>query len=443
MKIIIKNGTIIKDSKHFYKGDVLIENGLIRALSHLNLAADGAMIIDATNQFVMPGLVQAHTHLVQTLFRGEADDLSLILWLQRKVWPMECAHTSASVRASALLGTLEMQLNGTTSILDMATTKHTHELFEAVEESRIRYWGGKCLMDRPGSPLTESTESALDETSELMKEWKKRNSLINYALCPRFVVSCSEKLLRATADLQIEHKCIVHLHASESKEEIKMVKKLTKMNNVAYLHKLKLLNPRTAIVHGVHLTDSELNSMAKTRTPLVHCPSSNMKLASGRAPITKYLRKKIKVGLGGDGAPCNNSMDPFKEMYLAAILQKPIFGPEALPARTAFDLATIGGARVLGVEKEIGTIEIGKRADIVTVDRGHPSVATVDDPYSALVYSCTGRDVRNVIINGEIVVRERQHQFLDAERIKHHAIEEKKKLLKRVQVPGLGRIRIS
>jgi 5-methylthioadenosine/S-adenosylhomocysteine deaminase len=443
MKLLIKNGLIVQHSKHFFKGDILVENGLIRNLSHLSLAADGAQVIDATNQFVVPGFVQAHTHLVQTLFRGEADDLSLISWLQKKVWPMEAAHTAPSIRASGLLGVLEMQLNGTTSILDMATVKHTQDLLEAVEETGIRYWGGKCLMDRPGSPLAESTESALDETVDLMTEWKNRHPLIHYAICPRFVVSCSEKLLKEVAELQRKHKCIVHVHASESKEEIKMVKKLTKMSNVAYLHKLKLLNSRTAIVHGVHLTDGELASMAKTRTPLVHCPSSNMKLASGLAPITKYLQKKIKIGLGGDGAPCNNCMDPFKEMHLAAILQKPVFGPEALPARTAFDLATMGGARVLGMEKEIGSIEIGKRADIVTIDRSHPSVVTVDDPYSALVYSCNGRDVRNVVINGKIIVKEREHQLLDAAKVKRVAIEEKQKLLQRAKIPGLGSIRIS
>ncbi len=433
MKLLFKNGLIVQHSrqKEFYVGDVLVENERIKAISKSSIAPEGAQVIDATDQFIIPGFIQAHTHLVQTLFRGEADDLSLISWLQKRIWPMEAAHIGSSIRASAHLGTLEMQLSGTTSILDMATVKHTQDLMEAVEESGMRYWGGKCLMDRKGSQLAESTERALGETLDLMNEWENRNALINYAICPRFVVSCTEKILKEVADIQKDRKCIVHIHASESKEEIKLVKKLTKMNNVAYLNKLKLLNDRTAIVHGVHLTDSELNSMSKTKTPLVHCPSSNMKLASGLAPITKYLKKKIKIGFGGDGAPCNNCMDPFKEMHLAAILQKPVFGPEALPARTAFELATLGGARVLGMEKELGTLEVGKRADIVTVDRTHPSVVTVEDPFSALVYSCNGRDVRNVVINGRIVVREREHQLMDGERVKRLALEEKQKLMRR------------
>jgi len=434
MKLIIKNGLIVQHSRQreFFTGDILVEDGIIKEISRSALAVDNAKVIDATDQFVIPGLIQAHTHLVQTLFRGEADDLSLISWLQKKIWPMEAAHTKESIGASAQLGCLEMQLTGTTTILDMATVRHTQELLEAVGETGIRYWGGKCLMDRKGNPLSESTERALGETIDLMNEWDDKNPLVHYALCPRFVVSCSEGLMKEVAQIQKDRKCIVHVHASESKEEILLVKKLTKMNNVAYLHKLKLLNSRTAVAHGIHLTESELNSMAKTKTPLVHCPSSNMKLASGLAPITKYLKKKIKVGLGSDGAPCNNCMDGFKEMHLAAILQKPVFGPEALPARTAFDLATLGGARVLGVEKELGTLEVGKRADIVTVDRSHPSVYTVDDPFSALVYSCNGRDVRNVVIDGRIVVRERTHQLMDDNRVKYKAKEEKQKLLQRL-----------
>jgi 5-methylthioadenosine/S-adenosylhomocysteine deaminase len=295
MKLLIKNGIIVQHSRQRipFAGDLLVEDGRIKEISKVPLSAEGVdEVLDATDQFVIPGLIQAHTHLVQTLFRGEADDLSLITWLQKKIWPMEAAHTAESVRASAHLGVLEMQLNGTTSILDMATVKHTESLLEAVEETGVRYWGGKCLMDRKGSPLSESTESSLAETVDLMNEWNGKNDLIHYAVCPRFVVSCTEGLLKEIAEIQKDRRCVVHIHASESLEEIRMVKKLTKMNNVSYLRKLKLLNPRTAVVHGVHLSDGELASMAKSQTPLVHCPSSNMKLASGLAPVTKYLQKK-------------------------------------------------------------------------------------------------------------------------------------------------------
>jgi len=439
MKILIENGIIVSNNKagDIFTGDVLVSGNKIQRLSQKSLKKTNPLdqydhVIDATDRFVIPGFVQAHTHLCQTLFRGEADDLSLIDWLKEKIWPFEAAHTAESMRASAIYGTLEMQMNGTTTILDMGSVRHTQSLLEAVAETGIRYWGGKCLMDRKGTPLSESTKDALKETRELSEEWENKSELINYALCPRFVVSCTEGLLKGVQELQSELGLMVHTHASENKDEVALVRKITKMDNVSYLDKLKLLNPRTAIVHAIHLTAKEVLRLAKTKTPIVHCPSSNMKLGSGLAPITKYLEKGITVSLGGDGAPCNNSMDPFKEMHLAAILQKPVFGPTALDAKTAFQIATLGGAKTLGVEDKIGSLEVGKLADIVVVDRSHPSVYTVTDAYSALVYSCTGRDVNDVITNGQIIIRHRVHQKLERERVYAQAMAEKKKLLRKV-----------
>ncbi|HEX4924303.1 MAG TPA: amidohydrolase family protein, partial [Bdellovibrionales bacterium] len=262
--------------------------------------------------------------------------------------------------------------------------------------------------------------------------WKGRHELVNYVLCPRFALSCTRDMMDAVSNLQKERKAIVHIHASENLDEIAQVKKLTGKRNIDYLHQVKLLNPHTAVVHGVHMNDKEIDLLAKTKTPLVHCPSSNLKLGSGIAPIQKYLKKKLKIGLGADGAPCNNMMDPFKEMHLAALLQKPFFGPEALPARVALEMATLGGARVLGMEDQIGSIEAGKLADIVTVDRSHPAVYTVADPYSALVYSCTGRDVKNVFINGRMIIRNRVFQILDEELVKTQALEQKNQVLSRI-----------
>jgi 5-methylthioadenosine/S-adenosylhomocysteine deaminase len=437
MKTLIKNGTIVTNNRQneVFVGDVIVSGRAIQKISKKTQKTSAEKfdcIIDATDQFVIPGFVQAHTHLCQTLFRGEADDLALIDWLKEKIWPMEAAHNKASMRASALYGSYEMQMNGTTTILDMGSVKHTQALLEAVSETGLRYWGGKCLMDRKGSVLSESTRDALKETAELKKEWAEKHALINYALCPRFVVSCTEGLLQEVQALQASDNLMVHTHASENLDEIKLVKQLTKMDNVSYLDKLKLLNPRTAIAHAIHLTSKEVSRLAKTKTPIVHCPSSNMKLGSGLAPITQYLKRGITIGLGADGAPCNNSMDPFKEMHLAAILQKPVFGPTAMDAKTAFELATLGGAKTLGVAGEIGSLEVGKLADIVTVDRSHPSVYTVTDPYSALVYSCTGRDVRDVLIDGKLIIRNRVHQLLDRDEVFLAAKTEKASLLKRI-----------
>jgi 5-methylthioadenosine/S-adenosylhomocysteine deaminase len=172
--------------------------------------------------------------------------------------------------------------------------------------------------------------------------------------------------------------------------------------------------------------------MVRTGTPLVHCPASNLKLASGIAPIELYHKKKMKLGLGCDGAPCNNTMDPFLEMRLCALLQKPKYGPTALPASVSFEIATLGGAKVLRMENKIGSLEVGKFADVVLVDRSHPSVYTVTDPYSALVYSCSGRDVTDVITNGKLIVKNREHQLLDEPTVLSQAKKEKALLLKRI-----------
>lgn len=437
MKRLIRNGIIVTMNKKrdVLTGDILIDGNKISKIEKRIADVQGPVeITDATDQFVIPGLIQAHTHLVQTLLRGEADDLSLLSWLKKKVWPFEAAHTADSVHASARFGILEMQKNGTTSILDMGTTRHTNSLLEGVENTGMRYWGGKCLMDRKegSGPLYEKTKDALKETEDLLSHWQNKHELVNYVLCPRFALSCTQEMMEAVAALQKEQRTIVHIHASENLDEIAQVKKLTGKRNIDYLHHVKLLNPKTAVVHCVHMNEKEINLMAKTKTPMVHCPSSNLKLGSGIAPIELYRKKKLKIGLGADGTPCNNMMDPFKEMHLAALLQKPAFGPEAMPAERALEMATIGGAQVLGFEDQIGSIEVGKFADIVTIDRSHPAVYTVEDPYSAIVYSCTGRDVQNVFINGRLIIRNRVFQVLDEELVKVRALEEKKKVLKTI-----------
>lgn len=418
-------------------GDVLIANGRIERIGK-NLRAsitDRVQVIDAKGGFVIPGLIQAHTHLCQTLFRGHADDLSLLDWLTSKIWPMEYSHNAVSLKASARVGLLEMQLSGTTSILDMGTVNHTDALFEAVHESGMRYWGGKCLMDLKGSagPLYEDTRRALAETEEFLKAYPvNSDSLVNYALCPRFAVSCTEELMEAMVGLQESHGALIHTHASESLEEIELVRSRTGFNNVDYFAHLGMLNPKTVLVHGVHLTEEELNKMVQSGTPLVHCPSSNLKLGSGIAPTEMYLKKNLTVAIGSDGAPCNNSMDAFIEMRLAALIQKPVFGPQALPAQAAFEMATLGGARTLGMVHEIGSIEVGKKADIAIVDRSHPSVYTIENPYSALVYSNLGRDVTDVLIDGVPVVRNREHQLFDSQEILASAHQELRSLLKRL-----------
>lgn len=438
MATILRGGTVVtmNDHREVMHGDVRVEKNEITHLGKGVKAYAGDDELDVTGHLVIPGFIQVHTHLCQAMFRGFADDLRLLDWLKERIWPMESGHDPESLAASARLGLLEMQLLGTTTILDMGTVRYTEKIFEAAEESGMRYLGGKCLMDHKASsgPLYEPTALALAETEDLIKRWSGRSALIEYAICPRFAISCTDKLLRACAKLQAKYGVILHTHASESTEEVAAVKKRTGLNNIDYLAFLGLLNTRTVIAHGIHLSAGELKKMVESETGLAHCPSSNLKLASGIAAIEKYRQAGLKIGLGSDGAPCNNLMDPFMEMRLAALLQKPRFGPEAMPAETALFMATRGGAQVLNKEGIIGSLEVGKLADIVVVDTSHPSVGTVENPYSALVYSCSGRDVKHVMINGTFVVKNRQHWKWQPRAVISAATRARQALFKRVGI---------
>ena len=433
---LIRDGEIVtmNDRREVFRGDLRMSGNRITEIGKKLTAQPDEEIISAEGCFVIPGLIQAHTHLCQSLFRGLADDLELLDWLQKKIWPMEAAHSEDSLRASAQIGLLEMQMLGTTSILDMGTVRFHDVVFEEAERSGIRYWGGNCLMDLKGAsgPLYRSTEENLKYSEELIEKWHKKTPLIQYAISPRFAISCSEKILKACVKLQKQYGVLLHTHASENKTEVALIKKRTGLNNVQYLKKLGLLTERTVIAHGIHLTRAEITDMVKHHAGLCHCPSSNLKLASGIAKISAYLKKGMKIALGADGVACNNTMDPFLEMRLAALLQKSLLGPTALPARDAFELATLGGARVLNASEEIGSLSVGKRADIVIVGREHPSVATVSDPYSALVYSCSGRDVRDVWTDGRRIVRNGVHLIFKSKEVIHSAQTELTKLLTRM-----------
>ncbi len=435
---LIKNGTLVTLDKErrTFKGDLLVENGVISKVQKSIRSKKDYSIVDATDQFVIPGLIQTHVHLCQTLFKGMADDMLLLDWLKDRIWPLENAHNKKSIQTSALWSVLELNLTGTTSILDMATVHHTNELLEAVKSTGIRYWGGKCLMDKKDSagPLYEPTTSALKETEELIKEWDKNSDLIKYALCPRFVISCTDELLEACSDLSKFRNLILHTHASENLEEIELVRKRTGMENIDFLEHLGLLNDRAAIAHCIHLNKNELQLMKKRNAGILHCPSSNLKLGSGIARIEEYKNLGLKLSLGADGAPCNNRLDMFMEMRHAALLQKPISGPTAMKAQDTLEIATLGGADVLGMKDHLGSLEVGKLADIVLVDRTSPNLIGIEDPYSALVYSASGNDVSNVMIAGKWIVKNKRHKTIDVDYLLKTIPRERKNILARAEI---------
>jgi cytosine/adenosine deaminase-related metal-dependent hydrolase len=383
---------------------------------------------------VIPGLVQAHVHLCQVLFRNHADGLELLDWLSQRIWPYEAAHDARSLGFSARLGLAELLLGGTTAILDMATVRHTEAVLRAAEESGIRYTGGKCLMDAAAGPLQEPAAPALRETTRLGRKWHGAASgRIRWALCPRFVLSCSEKLLGEVRRLSELHGWTVHTHASENRDEVALVRKRTGRDNVAYFDALGLCGPRTVLAHCVHVTDREMRTMARTRTSAVHCPGANLKLASGVARVPELLAAGVNVALGGDGAPCNNTLDAFHEMRLAATLHLPRKGPRALPAQEVLAMATISGARALGLEADIGSIEPGKKADLAVVDLSAPHCQPGgDDPHATLVYCARASDVTDVFVDGRAVVRGRSLLTLDAAKLAAIASSEVRRVLARL-----------
>jgi 5-methylthioadenosine/S-adenosylhomocysteine deaminase len=423
-RLVVSGGTIVTmdAARRVVTGDLLISDGRIEQIvtspggAESNDAAAqfndaSAQRIDASGCIVAPGLVQAHTHLCQTLCRGGADDLPLLDWLRLRVWPYEAALDERALRAAARLAVAELLLGGTTAILDMGTVHDTDVLAEAVAATGLRAVLGKAMMDMGDAVparLRESTQSSLNESDALRARWEGRgDGRIGYAYAPRFVLSCTEELLREVA-MRVHRGARLHTHAAEQEAEIEVVRRERGLDNIIYLESLGLAGPRAALAHCVHATGAERLRLAASGTHVVHCPSSNLKLASGIAPIPEMLAQGIRVALGADGAPCNNNLDGFVELRLAALLHKPRAGATAMPALTALELATRGGAAALGLADQIGSLEAGKRADLIVVDPRRVHATPRFDAVSTLVYACQSRDVRDVIVDGRVLVREGQ-----------------------------------
>lgn len=437
--ILIKDGTIVTmdKSNSIVRGDVLIRDGRIAEI--------GSQIDDTVNQVieapgcaVLPGFVQTHIHLCQTVFRGAADDLALIDWLKKRVWPMESAHTAESVRASAQLGIAELIKGGTTSALTMETVRHTEEVFRAVEESGFRATVGKCMMDKgEGVPaeLHEDTRASIEESLALIKKWHgQADGRIRCCFAPRFAISCTPELLQEVAELARQHGVLIHTHASENKQECEIVERESGQRNITYLNSLGISGSHVVLAHCIHLDTEEMETLARTGTNVAHCPSSNLKLGSGLARVAEMLARKIPVSLGADGAACNNRLDMFTEMRTAALLQKLAHGPEMLPAMRVLQMATIDGARALGLEAEIGSLEAGKRADVIVVNLDQTHSTPLTDVVSSLVYSAQSGDVSTTIVDGEILMRDRQLLTLDESSVISEANREALTLAERAMI---------
>lgn len=441
-KILVKHARIItmNANEDVLSGDLLIDGDHIAEIAPVINDPTAEKVIDATGKTVIPGFIQTHIHLCQALFRGKADDLELMDWLRERIWPLEAAHDKDSVYVSAMLGAGELMAGGSTTIVDMETVHHTNAAFEAIEKSGIRALSGKVMMDKGEevpAGLQEKTEASVQESVDLLEKWNGRdNGRIRYAFAPRFVISCTEQLLVQVRDLAHQYNVFVHTHASENRGEIAIVERDTGMRNIVYLDHIGLAGKHLILAHCIWLTEEEKEIIRQRGVHVSHCPGSNLKLASGIAAVPQMTGMGINMGLGADGAPCNNNLDMFNEMRLAALIHKPANGPTAMNARQVFRMATIEGAKAVGMEKEIGSLEPGKKADLAILDLNHfhcrPSFGT--DPISQIVYSAISTDVETTIIDGKIVMENRIMKTMDKDLVLRDAETAIKRLMKRTGI---------
>ncbi|WP_049926017.1 5'-deoxyadenosine deaminase [Halopiger goleimassiliensis] len=420
--VIVDAETVIDDGAVVVADDRIVDVGeraacLDRYPDHERRAYD----------LLAPGTVGAHVHSVQSLGRGIADDTALLEWLFEYVLPMEASLSAAEMRAAAELGYLELIESGTTTCIDHLSVHHAEEAFEAAREFGVRGRFGKVMMDKEAPPgLLEDTDAALAESERLIRRYHgTEDGRIRYALTPRFAVSCTEECLRGTRELADEYDGVtIHTHASENRDEVATVEEETGRRNVHWLHEVGLTGEDVTLAHCVWTDESERELLAETGTNVTYCPSSNMKLASGVAPIHDYLDRGINVALGNDGPPCNNTLDPFTEMRQATLLQKvDRLEPQALPARTVFEMATINGARAAGFER-VGALREGWKADVIGLEtEGLTRATPVHDVLSHLVFAAHGDDVRFTMVDGEVLMDDGEVLVADAAAVRRRARE--------------------
>ncbi len=406
--ILIKNTTIIADEVK--KGSVFIEDDKIVDVTDNNSNYDADEIINGEGKFLIPGLVNTHTHLSMSLMRGLADDLPLDVWLNHHIWPVESHLEGEHCYAGALLSALEMIKSGTTTCNDMYF--FMDDVARAIDESGMR--GQLChgmidLFDE------EKRKAEYKETLRIIEKCHNTaNGRIQVALGPHTPYTCSTELLNWVRKKADEKGLRIHIHVSETEKEVEDSLNDRMKRPFEYLEDLKFLGPDVTAAHSVWLSGAEIALIKDKNVKISHNPLSNMKLASGISPVSDMLANGVCVSLGTDGAASNNNLDLFQEMKMSSLLQKVRkLDPTVLPAGKVLEMATINGATALGMEKEIGNIEVGKKADLVLVDMKAPHLTPYRNPVSHLVYSAEGSDVSTVICNGQILMREREVLVLD------------------------------
>jgi 5-methylthioadenosine/S-adenosylhomocysteine deaminase len=415
--LIIHNGTILTNDDE----DSVIENGAIAIESdrivaigeedEIRIKFSATKNINARGGIILPGLINTHTHLAMSIFRGIADDMPLDEWLNKNIFPLEDEFINKnSAYWGSLLSCAEMILSGTTTFCDMYFFEK--ETGRAAEKIGIRGIIGEGIV-----AIGESDKAIWNNkkslTIELLNKFKK-SELISIGVEPHSPYTCSADVLRESKQFAKENKLLYIIHLAETKKEFTDFERERGMTSVEYLDTLSVLDENTLSAHCVWMSKDDIKVLKARHVKIAHCPQSNMKLGSGIAPVAKFLKNGVTVGLGTDGAASNNTLDMFSEMKSAALLAKVAnLDPCVVSSRETLRIATIEGAKALGKEQEMGSLEIGKKADLIVIDMDKPHLMPVYDYYSHLVYSAKGSDVKTSVINGEIVMENRKLKNID------------------------------
>jgi len=438
--LLVVHGTVVTmdaQRRIIDDGAVAIRGDSIAAVgksAEIESQYEAPKIIDAHAAIVMPGLINGHTHAGMSLFRGIADDLSLDEWLNKYIFPAEARNVTEDfvVRASRL-SLLEMLRGGTTTYCDMYYFEDT--VARVTKEAGMRGVLAETIIDFP-APDNKTTQQAFDYTQKFLDHWKGE-PLITAAVGPHSIYTLTEKTLQDSAALARRNHAPIAIHIAEAPFELQQSREKHGVTPVAYLERIGLLGPDVIGAHCIWVDAADIAILTHFGVGCTHNPSSNMKTAAGVMPVVDMLAAGLAVGLATDGAASNNNEDMFEEMDLAAKLQKIARrDPRVLPAQQVVGMATIGGARALHLEKQIGSLEVGKKADLIIVDTGAPHATPMYNVYSSLVYAQKASDVRTVVINGRIVMEDRHMLTLNEPEILAKAEEYKKKVETSLSAPG-------
>ncbi|MBU1181563.1 MAG: amidohydrolase [Proteobacteria bacterium] len=395
------NGTLIKNGAVAVKGEKIIATGETGGF----VSWKASKTIDAGGGIIMPGLINTHTHASMTIFRGLADDLPLMTWLNDHIFPAESKLNPEKVYAGALLACAEMIMSGTTCFCDMYLFED--HVAQAAKEAGMRAVVGEVLFDFP-SPNYGSLENGFAYTEMLVEKYRN-DPLINIAVEPHSPYLCAPALLQKASLLAQKKDLLLVIHVSETKSEVSQIKERYGLTPVGFLASLGILSPNLLACHCVHLTEDDITLLKKHDVKVAHNPESNMKLASGIAPVSELLKKGVCVGIGTDGCASNNNLDLFHEMSMAAKLGKVhTLDPAVMNAKSVLRMATIDGARALGISDITGSIEPGKKADIIILDTNRPHLTPMYNAASHIVYAARASDVTTSVINGRLIMEDRK-----------------------------------